>query len=281
MSEKKVASKIGLLSNIFLFIIRAYFGIISGSLALLSDAVNSFTDILASVGIYLAVKEGEKRKDFDHPYGHHAAEPISAFLVSVLAAILAFEIFRSAIEGLFFPRELNVTTITVGVVILSIFIKLGLYFYFKNIGKEKGQVINAYMVDSMNDVFTSSIVLLGVCGAYLGYAMLDDIAAIVVSLYIFKAAFDLGKTNINFLMGGSPDLETLKKIKERALRHREVKEAEVNAHYFGDTLHVELILRVNKRFAISKAHDIGEIVKKDLQKTDGISHVYVHMEPAD
>ena len=69
-SEKITSSKVGLVANVFLFIVKTYFGILSGSLALLSDAVNSFTDILASIGIYFAVKEGEKKRDSDHPYGH-------------------------------------------------------------------------------------------------------------------------------------------------------------------------------------------------------------------
>lgn len=280
MSEKRSASKIGVLSNIFLFIIKAYFGILSGSLALISDAINSFTDILSSTGIYLAVKEGEKRKDFDHPYGHYAAEPISAFVVSILTAILAFEILRSALEGIFSPRELNVTMVTITVVLLAIIIKSAMYFYFKKLEKrDKGQAVKAYIIDSLNDVLTSSVVLIGVFGAYSGYTILDDAAAIVIALYLFKNAFDLGKKNVNFLMGGSPKSEILKKIKTRALKNKKVKQAELNAHYFGDTLHVELIIRVDKKFTLSKAHDIGEEVGRDVKKIKEISHVYVHVEP--
>ncbi len=279
-SEKITSSKVGLIANIFLFIIKTYFGLLSGSLALLSDAVNSFTDILASIGIYLAVKEGEKKRDIDHPFGHYAAEPISAFVVSILAAILSFEIFRSAVESLLYQKPLNISIFTVAVVLLTIIIKFSLYLYFKNVNKKSpGQSVEAYMMDSMNDVITAIVVLIGVVGAYFGYEILDDVVAIAISIYILRNALHLGKKNIYFLMGGSPSNHIIEDIKKAVLKNKKVKQVQVNAHYFGDTLHVDLVINVDKKLTIVKAHEIAEEVKKDLESFEIISYIQVHVEP--
>ncbi|MFA5049889.1 MAG: cation diffusion facilitator family transporter [Candidatus Micrarchaeia archaeon] len=280
MSEKLKSTKIGLIANFLLLIIKLYFGLISGSLALLSDALNSFTDILASIGIYLAVKEGQKKNDSDHQFGHYAAEPLSAFVVSILAAILAFEILKSAVEKIISPSILNVGLVTIGVVLLVLVTKSVLYFYFRSINKkEPSQAMQAYMMDSKNDVGVSVIVLFGVAGAFLGYPMLDSVSAILVSLYIFKNAFDLGKKNVNFLMGSSPEREVIYNFEKLILKNKKVKNTKVIAHYFGDTFHLDITIKVDKELNVAKAHLIAEEVKKEILKQDDISHVQVHVEP--
>ncbi|MDD5022796.1 MAG: cation diffusion facilitator family transporter [Candidatus ainarchaeum sp.] len=274
-------SKVGLISNIFLFIIKGYVGILSGSLALLSDAINSFTDILASIGILIAVKEGEKRKDSDHPYGHHAAEPLSAFVVSILAAILAFEILRSAIEGIIFPRTLTIDIFVFLVIIITMVTKLLLLIYFKSIEKKnKGQAVQAYILDSRNDILISGVVFLGVFFTYFDYPIFDSISAILVSLYIFKTAFDLGKKNVNFLMGGAPDRKKINEIKSTASSLKEIKEIKsIKAHYFGDTLHVHIIATVNRNLSLIKVHKIEENLISKIHSIKDVSEVSVHMEP--
>lgn len=281
MIKEKSFSKLGVVVNIFLFVIKFYFGLISGSLALLSDALNSFTDILASFGIHLAVLEGRKKKDLDHSYGHHAAEPISAFVVAILAAVLSFELLRTAIEDMLFPKELSIDILVIGVVLISIFVKSILYVYFKKVEKKnKGQAIKAYILDSKNDVIVSSVVLIGVIGSYLGYVLLDDLTAIIISVYIFKNAFELGKRNLDFLMGRSPGEKTLKRIENLAQKVKNVKDVRnVKAHYFGDTLHVGLTITVTKKMSVIKAHDVGELVRKKIEKVEKISNVSVHVEP--
>ena len=170
---------------------------------------------------------------------------------------------------------------TVGVVLLIIIIKFILYLYFKNVNKKSpGQAVEAYMMDSMNDVITAIVVLIGVVGAYFGYEILDDVVAIVFSVYILRNAFHLGKKNIYFLMGGSPSNSIIEDIKEKVLKNKKVKQVQVNVHYFGDTLHVDLVIRVNRKLTIVKAHEIAEEVRETIEKIELVSYVQVHVEPA-
>jgi len=281
MKPKTNYTKIGLVSNIILFILKLYFGLVSGSLALLSDALNSFTDILASFGIFIAVAEGRKKPDKDHPYGHYAAEPISSFIVAILAIILAFEIFKDAVLELISPHYLNINLFVFGVVIFTILLKSILFFYFKRVEKkEKGQAIKAYILDSKNDVLVSSVVLIGVLGAYFGFDYLDGVVALFLSGYIFKSAFDLGMNNLRFLMGSSPNKNVISKFRETAQSVKGViKVKQVKAQYFGDTLHVDMTITVSRKLSIVSAHRIDEVVKSKIFKEKDVSFVSVHVEP--
>src|SRR3990172_10675826 len=94
------ATVIGLVCNTFLFFIKIIAGIMSGSLALISDAINSLTDIAASIAIFICVKVSGKEADEGHPFGHHRAEPIAGLIVAILAGVIGFEIIRISIERL-------------------------------------------------------------------------------------------------------------------------------------------------------------------------------------
>lgn len=91
------ATIILIICNTFLFAIKITAGIMSNSLAIISDAVNSLTDIIASVIIFFAVKTSSKQADERHPFGHHRAEPIAGLIVAIFAGILGFEILRTSI----------------------------------------------------------------------------------------------------------------------------------------------------------------------------------------
>jgi len=268
-------SKVGLFSNALLLVLKLYFGLVSGSLALLSDAINSFTDVLSSVLMHLAVLEGKKKRDSDNNYGHYAAEPISAFVTSILAILLSFEIFKSSIEGLLHSRHLTIDIYVFGVVLFTIILKSALLVYFKSVEKRnKGQVVKAFILDSRNDIFVSSVVLLGVLGAYIGYPCLDSIVALALSLYIFKSAFNLALENVRFLMGASPGASTINRIRDVAGRIKGVVRVEsVRAHYLGDTLHVDVGIIISRRCSIVSAHNIEESVKSAIVRKKDIPHV--------
>ena len=84
------ATIILIICNTFLFGIKITAGLMSNSLAIISDAVNSLTDIVSSVIIFFSVKTSSKQADEGHPFGHHRAEPIAGLIVAIFAGILGF-----------------------------------------------------------------------------------------------------------------------------------------------------------------------------------------------
>ncbi len=271
----------GIITNCFLFLIKLVGGIFSGSLALLSDSFNSLTDILSSLAIFFAVKIGAKRADADHPFGHRRAEPIAGLMVSILAAILGFEVIKNAFQGLFEPRELSISPFIFGIVVVSIAVKIWMYIVFRVEGKKiKSPALTASSVDYRNDILVSFSVLLGNLIAYIGYPIGDSIVALFIGGFIIYSGFKIGIENVDFLMGKVPDAEIIQKFKEKALSITGVKQLnDVRAHFLGNFIQVEIHIEVNKRMSTKKSHEIAKKVQNLLQREQIVDFAFVHVDP--
>lgn len=279
--ESNRASILLLVGNSFLLIIKLIAGILSGSVAVLSDAFNSLTDILASIGVYIAVKVSHQEPDESHPFGHHRAEPIAGLIIAILAGILGFEVIRFAIGrilGESAPIKENIALAAMGITIIT---KIGMGSYFFVVGKKtKSPAINASFVDAMNDVFVGLVVIMGIVGTKLGYPYLDAVAGLLVGLVIIYSGYKVGKENIDFLMGKAADPETCKKIVHTALSIDGVHAVnDVFSHYVGNTIHVEVHIEVDPYLSTQKSHDIGKKVQHAVEKLPEISRAFIHIDP--
>ena len=275
------AGLIAFLINVFLFIIKLAAGLISGSLAIFSDAFNSFLDILSYFLAFLSIKIAQKGPDKDHPFGHRRAEPLAAFMVAIFAGVLAFEILKTAIANILVGEPaLILTPLVFGIVIVSIVVKLAAYFYLKQKADSNlSSTLEAIAIDSRNDVFASSIVLLGVVGAYLSNPIMDDVAAIFIAFYIFYSGYSIARKNIDYLMGARPTTETMNKIKQSVKSIKGVKDLSgVRAHYVGDRVHAEVSIVLDKKLTPKKTHDIGEKVQKEVEKIELVSRAFIHID---
>ncbi|MBI5049176.1 MAG: cation transporter [Deltaproteobacteria bacterium] len=275
------ATVIGLAGNIFLFAIKLIAGIISGSLALLSDAINSFTDIAASLAIFICVRVSDKEADEGHPFGHHRAEPIAGLIVAVLAAVLGFEIIRVSVERLFSGDAVSIGTLALIVPLITMLIKGIMAWHFKRVGDSvNSPAIRASAFDSLNDIFVSFAVLIGIVGARQGYPLMDAIAGFLVSLWIIYTGYKIGVENIDYLMGRSPDRAFIELIKGAAKDTPGVKSLnKIRAHYVGNFIHVEMHIAVDKHLSTVESHAIGEDVEKRIEKFDAIEKAFVHIDP--
>jgi len=283
MEETKKVTIIGLLTNIFLLIIKIIAALLTGSIAIISDAINSFLDVISSIATHISVKLTKRKADRGYPFGYKRAEPIAALMIAILASILAFEIFRSAIIGLIDVKSAHspVTIIPVVIMFVAIFTKIVISNYFEKVGKKHDSpALLASSSDFRNDVLCSVVALAGFLGTSLNVYYLDDVAAIIVSGIILYSGYRIGIKNIDYLMGHSPDDITLFEIRKRALSVDGVKKIdEVKAHYVGNYIHVELKIHIDKNMSAFEAHKIitqvGELI-------EGISHIdkaFVHIEP--
>lgn len=278
-AEKATLLSIAL--NIFLFIIKLAAGILSGSLAVLSDAFNSFLDIFSYIIAYLSVRISGKGPDKDHPFGHRRAEPLSAILVAMFAGILAFEIFKEAVSNILFGEAaIQITDLTFAVLVICIIVKTAMFIFLgKEAKKHHSSSMEALSMDSRNDVFSTSIALGGVAGAFLGAPLLDDVAAILISLYIFRSAYLMAKKNIDYLMGACPDSETIAKIWNASKSVKGIKRVgAVRAHYVGDRIHVEIDIVLSKKLKVGKTHQISENVQKAVEAIARVERAFIHID---
>ncbi len=272
---------IGIAFNTFLFFIKLFGGILSNSLALLSDSFNSLTDIITALAIFFAVRISTKKADYDHPFGHHRAEPIAGLIVAILAAILGFEVIKNAFQGFFAPRALNINLLIFIIVIVSIVSKIYLYLLFKIEGKKsKSPALLASSIDYRNDILVSFSVLVGNLFGYIGYAIFDNIVALIIGGFIVYSGFKIGVENVDFLMGKVPGEEIIQRLKQKALTIEGVRELnDVKAHYLGNFIHAEIHIEVDKKLKTEKSHKIAKKVQNLLQKEEIVDYVFVHVDP--
>ena len=283
MSEKKAktATIIGLIVNIFLFGIKLIAALMSGSLAILSDALNSFTDIITSIAIVIAVKMSNQKADEGHPFGHHRAEPLAGLLVAIMAGILGFEIIKRSIINIIQGSEvIEMSYVVLIILIISIVIKLLIALQFRSIAKKTNSpALSASYIDYRNDIMVSVLVLLGfLFSAQL--PLLDTAVASMIGLYILYSGYMIGARNIEYLMGSCPNKETLRNIGEIALAVNGVKGVnEINAHYVGNFIHVEVHIEVNKHMNTKRSHHISKLVQWQIESIENISKAFIHVDP--
>lgn len=276
------ATLINIIGNTALFALKITAGLLSGSIALISDALNSFNDIAAAVATFICVKISDKAADEGHPFGHNRAEPIAGLIIAVLAGILGFEMIREAIERILMGSRAEVGLFTLLVPVITMVTKGLMYWHFKRVGRMfNSPALNATSLDSLMDVLVALAVLVGIAGVRVGWGFLDPMAAFMISLWIIYTGYRIGMENIAYLMGQAPPPEMLEEIKMAALNVRGVKALDkVKAHYVGNFIHVEIEIEVNKDLSTLESHAIGEEVERRVESIRLIDKSFVHINPA-
>ncbi len=277
----KRATDVALGINIFLFVIKAIVGVLSNSIAVISEALNSFTDILVSIGIKIAVKISRDKPDSKHQFGHNAAQPIAAFILSVFAFVVGINIIEESVKRLIEPQNIRTIPWVYIVLVVTIITKILLNRYQVKIGKMfNSPAIRAASVDSINDVLASSIALVGVVGAALKMNYIDSIAGIMVAMFIFKSGYEVARENLDYLMGRSATKDFDNKLKKITLQVEGVKGInDLRSHYVGNKFHIEIHIEVDKDATTRISHDIGNSVRRRLEEEEDVQKVFVHIDP--
>lgn len=270
-----------ILGNTLLFILKIIVGLMTNSIAIISDAINSFTDIIASFVVFICVKMGRKQADKEHPFGHHRIEPVAALVVAIFIAIVGFEVINISIKRLITGEQVFFTWIAIVVLLFTMALKTFMYFYIKTAGARiNSPAIRASSVDCRNDVFISGAALLGIVGYRFGYTYLDSIAGLIIGLWIIFSGYQVGKSNIDFLIGKSPSKKAIEQIRKVALSVKGVKGLnDLRAHYVGNYVHVELHIELDKSVNLTKSHSIGEKVESKLEDLSWINKAFIHIDP--
>jgi cation diffusion facilitator family transporter len=280
-NKLKRATDIALGINIFLFIIKAVVGVLSNSIAVISEALNSFTDILVSIGIKIAVKISHDKPDTKHQFGHNAAQPLAAFILAVFAFVVGINIIEESVKRLIEPQNIRIIPEVYVVLIVTIITKILLNRYQIKIGKMfNSPAIRAASIDSINDVLASSIALIGVVGAAFKMGYIDSIAGILVAMFIFKSGYEVARENVDYLMGRSATKEFDEKLKKITMNIEGVKGInDLRSHYVGNKFHVEIHVEVDKNIVTSESHDIGNLVRRIIEDMDEVQKAFVHIDP--
>lgn len=277
--RKRTLGRAGVAMSLVLFALKTWAGARSGSVALLSDALNAFLDIVTYSIAYVSMRVHERSPDADHPFGHRRAEPLAGLLFAVFAAVLGATVLSDAAGAVVAPAEVQRDALTFGLVGASIALKAVMAVWYRSAAKVTGSpVLRAGFVDSRNDVLASAV---AVTGFGLG-GTVDAAAAILIGGWIIASGVRVGMENIGYLMGKAPAAEVSREILETA---RDVDGVlgvhDLRAHYVGDRVHVELHIEVDRNMSLERAHDIGVAVQRRLESLAVVQNAFIHIDPVD
>ncbi|MGF7117975.1 cation diffusion facilitator family transporter [Methanobacterium oryzae] len=284
--RKKLGQKavsVAILGNLVLTLFNFIVGILSGSTALIAEAAHTFSDILTSTITFIGFRISLKPPDKLHPYGHGRAEPLVGLVIVVFLGIIAFEIFSEAYKKIFLGGPVTPPeTIAAGMALVGVVVNLIMTTYIMKTGKKiNSPAIIADAQHQKVDIFSSAAIFLGVIGAQLGFPILDPIVAIFIAIMVLKTAFDVGRENINNILGTIPSKEILDNIKECSFLVKGVLGIHnVRINYLGPYASVELHITVAEDLSLKEAHEIAHNVeKKIVEDVDVVSMVTVHVCP--
>ena len=278
----KKGSILGIIGNIFLFIIKIIIGIISHSQAMLADSFNSAGDIFASFMTWLGNRISSVPNDDDHNFGHGKAEYIFSMLISISMMIVAIKLLYDSIISIINGNKLIFSWKLVIICFITIITKLILYLSTKNIYKKTDSLlIKSNMIDHRNDMiitlFTTVAVILTTFNIY----FFDGIVGIGISVWILITGIKIYKESYDVLMDTSIDNKTKNIILKIIRSYDEIKR--IGNFYsipIGYKYIVVITIFVNGDLKTKNSHEITEEIEKEVKsKISKIDQLIVHVEP--
>ncbi len=280
----------GSLVNFILVIIKIVAGIFGRSSAMLADGIHSLSDFITDIVVLIFVKLSSKPSDGDHQYGHGKYETLATAFVGIAIFLVGIGILVDGVEKIigFFKGDTleQPTFIALIAAVVSIIVKEILYQYTTRIGrKTDSSLVLANAWHHRSDAFSSIGTLVGITGAYFlgaNWAILDPIAAVLVSFFIFKVAFELLLPSINDLL----EIALPDDVQEDIIRLiASVKDVEdphsLRTRRIGNDFAIEVHIRLNPNMTVQQSHNISTEIEHKLREEYGYNtHVAIHIEPS-
>lgn len=279
-------SKVSIIANVILTLIKLFTGVIAHSGAMISDAIHSASDVFSTVIVMIGIKISGKESDKDHPYGHERLECVAAIVLATILAATGLGIGYSAagkiVKGDY--AQLAVPgALALAAAILSIVVKEGMYQYTKVYAKRIDS--GALMADAWHhrsDALSSVGALIGIAGARMGFPILDPVASVVICFFIEKAAYEIFMDAVDKMVDKACDDEVEKALTECAMAQQGVQGVDLlHTRVFGNKIYVDIEISVNGEMRLRDAHSIAEHVHDAIEKSfPKVKHIMVHVNPA-
>lgn len=280
--ETKKVGIVGIIGNVFLFVIKIIVALSFKSNAMLADSINSGTDVLSSLMTLIGGKIAGEPSDEDHNYGHGKAEYIFSLIISIVMGYLAIKIAWTGINSLIDGSEFEFSFALILVCIITIVTKFSLYCYTKKIGEKSSNIlILANSQDHINDVYTTLSVLVGIFAGLINLYWLDGVVAIIIAIRILYTAIEFFMQSYNVLLDVSMSEEEIKEISEIIKKYKKIDHIDkITSKAVGNSFIVIVKVSVDGNMTVSESHEVAGKLKADILCLKNVYDVVVHINPA-
>ncbi|MFC4436349.1 MULTISPECIES: cation diffusion facilitator family transporter [Natrialbaceae] len=276
------ASWANVLGNAVKIVVEGAAGLAFGSVALLADAAHSIADLVASIVVLVWGRSSFDEPDDTHPHGHDRIEPLTALFVGSVIALLGLNLLYESAQGIVFGVDVDFSPLLLGALAFAIVDMYLVYRYTELINADLGSTaLEALATDCLNDIYTSFAAVVGIIGVLLGQPLLDPIAGGLVSLLVIYQGVEIGRENVDYLIGASPGPAKRARINEILRNHPDVEGVhDLTVFYDGPVLEVEVHVEVDGDMPFRQAHDIESELVGSLRGLEDVGDAHVHLDPS-
>lgn len=250
--------------------------------ALRADAFNNISDIIGNLAVLIGLKMAQKPADTDHKFGHWKMEDLASLITSFIMFVVGLQVLYDTIQKLFSKVTVEVDIMGATVGILSAVVMLAVYFYNHRLAKKvHSKGLEAAAKDNLSDAVTSIGTSVAVFAAAFNLPIIDKIAAIVITFFILKTAYDIFMESF-FTLSDGFDEELLHQYEEDILKLPKIVSVKSQrGRTYGANIYLDIVLEMNPDLSVYESHEITEQVEELLTLKHGIFDVDIHVEPSD
>lgn len=276
----------GIAVNVLLSVFKFAASIFAHSGAMLSDAMDSASDVFSNLIVIAGVRMSNKTDDEDHPYGHERLESVAAMIMAAVLTVVGAGIGFNGVRKIIFFHNMDIEVpgmFALVAAIVAIIVKECMFWFTRSVAKKINS--DALMADAWHhrsDALSSVGSLVGVGGAMLGFPILDPLASVVICIFIIKAAIGIFIEAVNKMVDKACDAQTVQRMKNLILSHEEVKRLDdLRTRMFGSRIFVDVEFSVDGTMLLKDAHEVAQQVHDEIESEfQAVKHCMVHVNPA-
>lgn len=276
-----LASSVGIICNVLLFIGKLLVGVFLGSVAVMADAFNNLSDAGSSIIGLVGMKMAGKPADREHPFGHGRIEYIATLVVSFIILQVGFDFFKESWSKVRAPEPLQFSLLSLVVLAVSILVKLWLMLFNRKIGRRiDSQVMIATATDSLGDILVTATTIFALVFFRLTGINIDGFVGLLVSLAVMWAGISIARATIEPLIGEAASPKQYRAIEDFVNSYEGIVGChDLIIHHYGPgrsmaSIHAEVPRDVD----VEVSHEIIDRVEREAQKYLGVFLV-IHMDP--
>lgn len=281
---KRGAAGLSIASNAFLIAIKLAAGAVTGSIAIITEAVHSLIDLVASVIAYFSVRKADEPADVDHPYGHEKVENLAAAIEGMLILLGAGVIIYEATHQLVVGPSVQRLGIGIAVMAFSVFANLGVSAVLSKQAKEhESQALEGDAAHLRTDAMTSAGVLFGLALVQItGDAAFDPITALVVAVAIVWAGFRILRRSSAVLIDEALPEAEMDRIEQAIATARTEEVAgyhRLRGRRAGSRRHIDFHVQYRTGTSLERAHELAHLMRDSIEAEIPQAEVLIHVEP--
>ena len=278
--QETLALRISFYVNVLLLAVKIFASVQSGSLSIITSALDSFLDLVSGLILYFTDKHMQNMNKYLYPIGKSRMQPLGILVFACIMGTLGFQVFIEGVQQLVgkeHTHHLEDLQLVIGVMIGVIVVKFFLFLYCRG---SRNRSVQTYAQDHRNDVITNTF---GLIAAIIGdrlYYWVDPLGAMILAAYIVKNWSVTALENIKAMVGLSAPPEFLTKLTYLAWNSdpRILGVDTVRAYTFGPAFFVEVDVVLPEDMSVRVAHDIGEALQDRIEKLPEVERAFVHID---